>query len=483
MIMSEPRIVSPAPTRVAKLQPSTAVAPIPLVEHVNVVLHYRALVFMVAATVSLGGALYAYSKAPVYEGNLLISVSDERAGEQRSVLGSPVLYSDRKTAMSESEVLRSRAVLGPVVDNLRLDIVESPKYFPLIGRALATWNQGRFSLPWAWGGYAWGDERIVVDKFDVPPSLLDTVFTVKKLDGGVYELSARDAGIRAMGRVAQILTVRTPGGDLHLYIEELSGRRGAQFKLKKKPRVLALQDLSAALAVQELGKDSGMVNVSFSDSSPSRVEDVLKGIKEVYLDFIEGQRAEQAAASVAVLESQIPQLKERVRMAESDYEDFRRSHNTVDLAEETKLRLGRYSVNREQLSELRQKRAEMSARLGDEHPLIVALDQQIRAAEREGGTVSSEIRSYPSVSKELERKARILQNETEIYNTVARKLAEMQVIAQDRSSNVRIVDDPVVPYTPKGSRATILAFFLVIGVFLGIFAAFLKRMLFQPTNH
>lgn len=87
------------------------------------------------------------------------------------------------------------------------------------------------------------------------------------------------------------------------------------------------------------------------------------------------------------------------------------------------------------------------------------------------------------MSKELERHARALQNETEIYNTVARRLEEMRVIAQDRSTNVKVVDEPIVPFTPKGSRAAILGFFVAIGVFLGIFAAFLKRMLFHPTNH
>lgn len=481
--MSEPRIVPPAPSQVAKLQPSSAVAPIPLIEHVNVVIHYRALVLMVAATVSLGGALYAYSKAPVYEGNLLISVSDERASEQRTVLGSPVLYANRRTPMSELEVLRSRVILGPVVDSLHLDTVVSPKYFPLIGRSLATWNQGRFYLPWPFSVYAWGGEKIILSQFDVPSSLLDSTFVLTKLDDDKYEITARDAGLSATGRVGQILALRTQGGDLRLYIDQLTGRRGVQFKLKKKPRLIALQDLSTALSVQELGKDSGMLNVSFADSSPERVRSVLEQIGSTYMNFIQAQKSEQSSASVKVLEAQLPGLKKRVETAESQYEAFRRSSGTADLAEETKLRLGRYSVNREQLSELRQKRAEMSARLGDAHPLLVAIDQQIRAAEREGGAVSSEIRSFPAVSKELERHARALQNETEIYNTVARRLEEMRVIAQDRSTNVKVVDEPIVPFTPKGSRAAILGFFVAIGVFLGIFAAFLKRMLFHPTNH
>jgi tyrosine-protein kinase Etk/Wzc len=477
--MSEPRIVSQAPSRVAKLRPATTVAPIPLSEHVNVVIHYRALVLMVAATVSLGGAFYAYSKSPVYEGNLLVSVSDDRSYDQRTLLGSPALNAERRTAMSETEVLRSRAVLGKVIDDLHLDIVASPKYFPYIGRALANWNL--FHLPF--GGYAWGGERIDVDSFEVPPALQDATFVVTRRDGGAYELSLRDAGIRAEGRIGQPLLLHTAAGDVRLSIDELYGRSGTQFRLKKKPRALALKDLGTAMSVQELGKDSGMLNVSYADSNPEMVQAVLKDVGKTYTDFITRQKTEQSTQSVKVLQDQIPGLKERVRRAASDYETYRRTHHTVDLAEETKLRLGRISANREQLAELRQKRAEMADRLGDQHPLLHALDQQIRAAEQEGGAVSSEIRSYPAVATDLERLSRNLQNETEIYNTVERKLAEMQVIAQDRSSNVKVVDEPIVPYTPKGSRATILAFFIAIGVFLGIFSAFLKRMFFQTANY
>lgn len=474
--MSEPQIVPSARSHLAKIERNVTVAPIPLVEHLGVVVHHRALIAAVAVTVTLGGVVYAYSKAPVYEGNLLISVADTRAADQRTLLGSPVLNADRKTPMSETGILRSRVILVPVVEKLHLDVKAGPKYMPFVGLAIANWNQGRFSLPFSFNGYSWGNEKISIGNFEVPSSLIGAPFVVTKISEDEFRLEQKAIGLKTTGRVAVPLTVRLNNGELKLNIVQLSGQAGAQFALKKIPRVTALDDLLASLSVSELGKDSGILSVGLTDSSPERVKYILSEIGSTYMNFTKKQKDDQSALSLDALQSQLPSLKKRVETAETNFAQFRRANRTADLTEETKLRLGRYSATRSQLADLRQKRAEMSARLGDQHPLLIALDQQIRAAEREGSTVSGEISNYPGVSRELERLSRNLQAETEIYNSVIRKIEEMKVIAQDRSTNVKIVDDAIAPVDPKGSRAVIIAFFCAIGVFLGIFSAFLRRM-------
>jgi tyrosine-protein kinase Etk/Wzc len=474
--MREPQIVPSTPSHLTKIDRNLPVAPISLSEHLGVVVHHRTLIVAVAFTVALGGAVYAYSKAPVYEGNLLLSVSDNRMAEPRTLLGSPALAADRKTAMSESEILRSRVILGPVVEKLHLDLKAGPKYMPLVGRAIATWNEGRFSLPFSFNGYSWGNASIKLESFDVPPSLLGATFVVTKISDDQFRLQEKVSGFDQSGQVGTELRAGHAGGVVKLKIDQLSGQTGAQFRLQKIPRVTALEDLRSSLSVSELGKESGMISVGLTEKSPERVRSILNEIGNTYMNFLTKQKDEQSSVSLGALQAQLPGLKKRVEMAEADYEEFRRANRTADLTEETKLKLGRYSATRSQLADLRQKYAEMSTRLGDEHPLLIALNRQIRAAEREGSAVSGEISNFPSVSRELERRSRNLQAETEIYNSVVRKIEEMKVIAQDRSTNVKIVDDAVAPVEPKGSRAAIMAFFAAIGLFLGIFSAFLRKM-------
>lgn len=475
--MTEPKIVAASASQVAQFRHNTSIRPISLREHVGVVAGNWGIALAVAATVALGGTVYAYSKAPVYEGNLLISVTDTRAEEQRSVLGLPSVNADRKTAMSESEVIRSRVVLGGVVDKLHLDVSSSPRYFPVLGRALATWNAGTYLPPEFLTEYAWGSEAMAVGMFQVPASLLGNTFFVTKLSDTRYRLEEKTAGVNATGQVGTDLVLKAQGSNIRLRIDSLSGNDGVQYELKKNPRVVAMEGLHAGLVVSELGKDSGMLNISLSDRSPEKVMAILNQVGATYMEFIRTQNERKSSTSLDVLRAQLPTLKRRVELAETRVEEYRKAHGTADLGEETRLKLGRYSSTKTQLAELQQKRAEMSARLGDEHPLLIALDRQIEAASRDQNAVSSEIRRFPTIAKEMDRRSRTLQAETEIYNSVVRKIEELSVVAQDHSTNVSVIDDAVVPAVPKGSRFTIAAIFMLIGVLLGVFAAFLRKML------
>ncbi|GEM_PF-829259 len=479
--MNEPRIVPSTPSRLAKLAaPVPAVAPIPLHEHLGVVSNYRWLIAAVTLTVSLGGAAYAYSKAPLYEGNLLLSVPNLRASEQRDLMGGASMASGRQSTMSASELLRSRIVLAPVVDKLRLDVRSGPAYLPVVGRALAAWNAGRYAWP-AVGGYAWGRERITVGAFEVSPALLGATFSLTKLPEGRFRLEEKRSGFRADGQVGKVLHGTLDGQTLLLRVDRLTGAAGARFSLQKLSTIDALADLLAALSVSELGKDSGMLNLSMRDHRPEQVRAVLNAIGSSYMDFLMRQKNERVQTSLSVLKAQVPVLERRVAAAEKGLTDFRRAQGSADLGEETRLALARHSATQSTLAELRQKHAEMSIRLGAAHPQLLALEQQMLVAQQEGNTVARAIERTPAVSTELDRRSRQLQVETEIQHSVLRKIEELEVLAQDRSVSVHIVDEAVVPVEPVGSRKKILGFFVLVGAFLGIFAAFLRRML-SPAN-
>ena len=475
--MNEANLVPSPPSQLARFETHGAVAPIPLGEHLAVVRHHRALVLAVAVTVAAGGLVYAYAKAPVYEGNVLLAVSEVRAADRRNILGTQTLTAGRKTAMSETEMLQSRVILGPVVERLGLDVRAEPKTLPVIGRAIAQWNAGRISWLPAVAGYTWGGAAIDVAAFHVPASLLGERFVLTKLSDTRYRLEHSDSGFAAAGEVGAELQARVGGAGIRLMLEGMTGKTGAQFHLQRISRVEAMETLRTALSVSELGVGSGILRVGLSDKDPQKIRSVLNEVGSTYMAFLRKQQDEQAGAALALLQSQLPGLRERVALAERRVEEFRRAHGTADLAEETKLKLGRHSDNAALLAELRQKRAELGTRLGDEHPQLLALDQQMRLAEQEGSAVSSELRDYPSVARELESRSRSLQAETEIHDAVLRKMEEMAVVAQDRSTAVRIVDEAVAPAGPGGSRSTVVASFAGIGLFLGVFSAFLRRML------
>lgn len=453
------------------------IAPVSLTEHLRVVTHYRLFIAIVALTVTALGAMYAFVKPRIYEGNVLIQVADMRSVEPKTLLGLTQRGSGFKRALSETEMLRSRSVVGAAVANLQLDIAATPEYFPVVGEAFARWNGKRLSpLAVPIGGYAWGAERIEVAQFELPASLLDVPFQVTALGRHSFRLRQPETGIDVVGAVGQPLDLRLGERRIALLVTALAAKPGTRFSLARRTRNAVVEEIGAALGVAEIGKETGMINVSLRDTDPYRTKAFLNELGQAYMNLLQTQKERELNESLEVLEAQLPALKRRVELAEARYESFRRRERAADLAEDTRLQLGRYSTTQGRLSELRQKRAELGARLGDAHPEIVALDRQIASASSDSVAVASSVQRVPGVSTELERRARELKAETDIYGSVLRRAEEMRVDAEDRSSNVRIVDEAVVPVKAAQSRMTIVAFAAILGLCLGIVGAYFRTL-------
>jgi tyrosine-protein kinase Etk/Wzc len=116
---------------------------------------------------------------------------------------------------------------------------------------------------------------VKVSNFEVPPSLLGAKFVVTKIADQRFRLQGGEVGLDAKGEVGSELRAATSAGLVKIKIDQLPGDAGSQFFLRKDPRVLALENLRTTLSVSELGKDSGMLSVSLTDSSPEKVKAIL----------------------------------------------------------------------------------------------------------------------------------------------------------------------------------------------------------------
>lgn len=446
-------------------------------DYIGVILEHRRLVAAVALAVTLLGLAYALIKPPLYQGNMLIHVVEDRNGEPR-MFGQAAPPTEVKSAVAEIEVLRSRQVIEPVVAQLGLDIEARPKYYPLIGAAIAKRNDGLSTPGLAGrGGWCWGSESIRVSAFTVPDALVDVRFLVTAEDGGRYRLTQEGGGIDIGGTVGLPLELQSTSGPVSLRVDALAAQPGAQFLLARHSRLAAIEAIQNALTVTELGKQSGMISVSLTGKDRRYVQRVLAQIGNEYLRLNQSQRSQDAARSLSVLEAQLPQLKRSMENAEATYSAYRNRTGTADFAEETRLRVQRHSAGQERLAELRQKKLELGVRLGDRHPLMAALNRQIAEISAENTALGRQIRQLPNVSQELERLARDVKATTDLYNAVLRNAGELRVVAQERSSSVRLVDAPALPGKPLGSRALIVMLAAAFGLVLGVGSAFARKSL------
>jgi tyrosine-protein kinase Etk/Wzc len=447
----------------------------------NLLFDNRWLIVVVAAIVTLVGIVYAFSTKPVYEANMTIHVEEPSPNATKNILSEvSSLFETKKATMAEMELLRSRMVISPAVDKLQLDIDIQPKHFPIAGFWRAGANRNRLSEPgiFGYGGYVWGAERVDVSVFNVPAPMLNRAFVITAQGKNQYRLVDEQTHMAWNGTVGATMVAKTGAGDIELRVERLDAKPGAQFLLRRIPKQSLIAAIQGALAIAELGKQSGVIEVKLQGDNPILVRDLLNEIGSQYLRQNLAHATEEAEKSLAFLDLQLPALKLQLERSEAAYNQFRNQHGTVSLGEEARISLQESAAAKAKRSEVLQKRNELLTRLGDQHPAVVGLNKQLKDIDEEIKNNADHIRTLPLLEQDELKLTRDVKVNTDLYSTLSNTTQQLRVLAVSKVSNVRMVDAPTAPDIPiKPKRPLIISAAVLMGLLLGMGAAFVRRAL------
>jgi tyrosine-protein kinase Etk/Wzc len=429
------------------------------------------------------GAFYSWVAVRIFDADALVQVEKQQSGftaalgEMAEMMGTPSAVS------AEVELLKSRMIVGSVVDALQLAVVAQPNYFPGIGRAMARgFRAADDGAPVASAflglrGYAWGGEFIRVSAFDVPNALIGRPFELRAIDGG-FELHFGGKQVLA-GGLGQRLEGQVEGRHaVAIFIQDLVAAPGTTFTLLREDRTDAINRIQRELRVSERGKDSGILQVSYSSADPNLAREIVNRLMIAYQRQNIERKSAEAAQTLTFLEAQLPEIREKLEGAESTFNSYRLREGSADLTKETELIL-QQSVQLETVRvQLEQKRAEALQRFTPNHPTIVAIDRQLQAAREEQEAIGNRVKGLPETQQELLRLARDVEVNTALYTNLLNNYQELQVVKAGTIGNVRIVDYAVNPREPSKPKVPlILAMSVVLGAFAGIAVIFLRRAL------
>lgn len=442
----------------------------------------RRLILSIALAVAALGAGITFLLQPAYEANLLLQVK-ESEGRDRSESVDGIAPRDGKVqAITEMEVLRSRAVLGEVVRELQLDILARPAYLPLVGRAIARWNHS-LSEPGVTGGFVWGGERIEVARFTVPEELEGEFFILTALADGGYELRLEGQGVLGRGTVGQSLKLATPGGPLELMVKTLHGLPGAKFKLTRLSPVSAMEKLAKNMDVSERGRQSGLIQASLRGDDPRQVTTVLNAIGKTYIDLNTRMRTEEAERALTFLNQQLPDLKKAVERSEERYSEVRSRRGAVDTSEEARTILQQSGLAQVRSSELRQKKQELLTRYQPDHPSVIAIDKQLQEATRAEGAINSRIRALPPIQRDVVSVTRDLEVNKDVYTNMLNLSRQLTLAQLGKMGNVRLIDRAMVPKRPVWPVLPLaLGLSILAGLLIGLLTAVVRKLLFAHTE-
>ncbi len=410
------------------------------------------------------GVFYLIKTPPTYQADALLQL-EEKSGQLSLPDGLSDLVENAPESVTEIEIMRSRMVLGKAVADLNLDWRAYPKYLPFVGYGLARVG---FPLPDVGGlrKYARGDEHLRLDLLQVPPRWLNTEITLIKGVRDAFDVQLPN-GVLLTGKTGTLL--RDAEAGFAVKVGELEAEAGRHFGLKQISENDAITGLRAGMAVSEKGRQSGILRVTFQDSSPERARRILHAITRAYLGQNVTRSAAEAESSLDFIEAQLPEAEAAVAEAERDLNEYRQSQNAIDLGFEAESILTQIGQLETELSQIQLEEETLKENYTPKHPVYKQLLDNKAHIEGRIAVLREEAEELPRTQREVFDKTRRLELAEETYLQLLNRAQELRVLMASTIGNVRILDTAHATNAPIAPRKSmVLALCLVLGVIIGV---------------
>ncbi|KIK83545.1 polysaccharide biosynthesis tyrosine autokinase [Pseudomonas sp. W15Feb9B] len=425
------------------------------------------------------GVAYAVLATPVYLANALVQVEPKK----NDMLGFSDLSSmlgGQSPSVTEIGIIKSRAVIGKTVDDLRLDIDVTPNTFPVVGGFLARRYRGEteFSVApprFGFNSYAWGGERLEFARLDLPKELLGKKLTLIAGEQQHFQLLDDNDNLLVEGVAGEAFAQDGVEG----LIERLQANPGTRFEVVRNPRIVTIQGYQDALDISEQGKESGIIRLALASADAAEAVKILNKIAALYVDQNVRRTSAEAAQSLAFLQSQLPQVKRDLAKASDALNAYQTHGKTVNISLETQSVLGQSVALETRISELKMQQAEMDRKFTKQHPAYRALMSQIGELTQQQKSLEGKVGDLPATQQELLNLTRDVEVASQIYTQLLNKSQELDIVRAGAVGNVRLIDPADVdlssPVKPKKALIVLIATFL--GAFVGVALVLLRKSL------
>lgn len=387
------------------------------------------------------GIAYALLATPVFKANALLQVEKKASGT--ALLGdmADVLGGEQADAAAEIELLTSRMVLGRTVQELHLDTVVTPDFFPLVGRGVSR----LMGQPYP---------KMAVSRFEVAPELVGVPLTLTLGEDKHFTLEVEGRVLE--GQVGKLLEQ----DDLTLLLSDVAAQDGQVFTLLKQPVLDVIGELQSGLQVSEKGKNTGIISLALEGEDKGRIRAVLDNISQNYLQQNVLRKTEEAQKSLDFLQTHLPQVKDDLNRSEELLNTYRQQNESVDLSLEAKAALDTMVEIEKQLNELTFREAELQQLYTRQHPAYIALMEKRQTLINTKNNINKSIKRLPKTQQDILRLTRDVQVGQEIFVQLLNKQQELNIMKAGTIGNVRIIDDAAVEtraVKPKKPLIVVLA--------------------------
>ena len=420
--------------------------------------------------------LYLRTTPDTYAVDALVQVEDSK-GASAALLGDLSSMMEQKSpAQAEIEILKSRLVLGTVIDRLHLDLKISATDDSFWNRLS---KRHQYDVVYSQQSVRFKDNQKSFDirEFDIPSVFKDKALLLS-FKQGKYSLtdSATDQVVFS-APLNQSSTLQSEYGlwKVAIYSQDQFDRR---YMLQKQTLPAAMQSLLSDYSVAEKGKLTGVLGLNYQGHDKQHITQVLNAVLVAYNQQNIERRSAETAQTLGFLEAQLPKLKQQLDVAEREFNRFREKYNTIDVTQEAELML-KQNIELEKMKiQLQQQQAELSSKYTNDHPLMSAINAQLAEINKKTSEMTQSIKRLPETQRLYLQLYRDVKVNTELYTTLLNSYQQLKIAEAGEIGNVRLIDhaiEPVKDIKPKSLITLILSIF--VGGFIGVLLALMRNML------
>ncbi len=423
------------------------------------------------------GILYTRYVNPIFAADSLIQIEENKSqgiaalGSNISQLVAPI----SSQAQTETELIKSRMVLKPVVDLLHLDIQLRDPLIGHLGRLQKDRIDTQINLPEGIS-LETKDGRVEISEFVVPSAYLNQPFTLVR-EGTGFTLS--DDLTSYKGSFNQPNNFRTTAGEIQITVTDLPNDQHP-IEITKQTLQNATDGINKSLTVGEMGKlaPTGIIKLSLEGTNQEQVSLILNEIVLSYIDQNQSRGSEETTKTLKFMETQIPALKQKLDTSEATYNKFREKSGTIDVSKEAELLVTEtYQVDA-QLNELKLKKAELTTYYTGEHPLVIQINEQLKTLNSRRAEISNTVERLPEVQREFLKLSEDANINKEIYLTMLKNYEQLKIVKAGQVGFARVIDLPVSTFNivaPKKLLIWLLA--ALIGAMIGIMLVLIRGLM------
>ncbi len=429
--------------------------------------------------------LYLRITTDTYSVDAMVQVEDSKGAASAALLGdlSKVTggISQKSPADPEIEILKSRMVLGQVIHNLNLDIKIKDNQSGLIDKLI---SQDKSKIEYRHESVVYNNlnASLIIQEFKVPEYYFDKPLKLEFKDTNQFTLMYKDQVV-FNGQLNKKNILNSNKGLWQVQINAQGNLKDQSYTLTKLALLTAVNQFNSIYSVNEKGKMTGVIGLSYLGQDPEHITQVLNNVLNVYHEQNIERKSLESKQTLAFLERQLPELRKQLEDSEIKFNQFREKYKTVDVNAESELLL-KQNIDLEKLKiELQQKQAELSAKYTNDHPLILQIDAQIAEINKKIGDLNNRLTQLPETQRLYLQLYRDVKVNTELYTSLLNSYQQLKIANAGEIGNVRIIDtavEPVKPIKPKKLIVLILSIF--VGGFIGVLIALLRNMMRSGVN-